>query len=425
MIIKKTNEMTYEERLDKGKKLKEKGVELFKEGNITSARDLFSRAIIYLENMDRNNKAGIEGLNLYAITLSNLCNCYNKQKEYDAVANFATKGLKIKELPKLYYFRSIAYANIYELDLARRDLEYLKNLLAEKEREKDEDVKYVNQLIENKKAISNKINLTKEIFLKNRILVSPPKQQNKENPIVFFYLEIGNKLHKRIEIELFKDKAPIISEYFRCLCTGEKSEKMHFKEKAFHRVIKNFIIEGGYIKNEDNDESSLLSKNLFEIKDFFYSHNREGLLSKAIKNKDRNSFEFSITLKDANILDKTNIVFGQVLKGMEVVKEIEKIETDSQNKPKTKVIISNCGEIKNGKEIIIKNNKEKQKEEEKKAKLIKTIYKNEINIIYKITNKENKIRIFSDRFVKNNYLNCKIIFKGTEYNLVNYYIKGN
>ena len=61
--------------------------------------------------MDKNKEEEAEGVNLYVTTLSNICNCCNKQKEYPAVVSFASKGLKIKELPKLYYFRAIANAN--------------------------------------------------------------------------------------------------------------------------------------------------------------------------------------------------------------------------------------------------------------------------------------------------------------------------
>ena len=135
--------MSYKEKLEEGKKLKGEGVEKYREGDITSAKDLFTRAIAYFENMDKSNETETEGINLYAITLSNLCNCCNKLKEYYAVINFATKGLKIKELSKFYYFRAIAYTNNDELDLAKKDLDSLKNLLQEKERVTDEGIKYV------------------------------------------------------------------------------------------------------------------------------------------------------------------------------------------------------------------------------------------------------------------------------------------
>ena len=375
---KEVSDMTYEEKLEEGKKLKAEGVEKFKAGEIDKARDLFTRATAYLETMDKTKEAEAEGVNLYVTTLSNLCNCCNRQNEYHAVVNFATKGLKIKELPKLYYFRAIANANNDEFDSAKKDLESLKNLLSEKDRDTDEGVKFVKNLIERKeKEINSKRRkFGRGLFTQNlyedKALpvnpVAPPKEQNKENPVVFLDIKIGDKEPKRVEIELFKDKVPKTAENFRCLCTGEKGEKLHYKGSIFHRVIKNFMIQGGDFENANGTGGSSIYGKKFEDENFFYAHTREGLLSMANSGKDTNGSQFFITLKDTPWLDKKHVVFGQVLKGMEIVKEVEKLETDSQDKPKTTVVVENCGELIDGKEITpdtSKPEKEEAKEEKK------------------------------------------------------------
>ena len=177
----------------------------------------------------------------------------------------------------------------------------------------------------------------------------------------------------------------------------------------FNKVIKNFIIKGGEIINLTSLRDSSIYDNNFNDENFIYSHNREGLLSMDINGKDENNFQFFITLRETPILDKKNIVFGQILKRMEVLKEIEALEIDSQNKPKTKVIISNCGEIKNGKEITPDNYKKKNNE--------KNLYLNEIIFKYRVNYKEDKIRLFGNLFVNNNYFNCKIVYEGIEYYL--------
>ena len=71
-----------------------------------------------------------------------------------------------------------------------------------------------------------------------------------ENPVVFFDISIGGSSKGRIEMELRADVVPLSAENFRCLCTGEKGvgrsgKIMHFKGSAFHRVIPNFMCQGG------------------------------------------------------------------------------------------------------------------------------------------------------------------------------------
>ena len=146
--------MNYEEKLSKAKELKGKGVEKYKIGDISTAKDFFTRAIAYLEDMDKNDAKETEGIELYVTILSNLCNCFNRLKKYDSVINLASKGLKIKELPKLYYFRAIAYANNEEINLSKKDLNSLKKILGQ-ESNKDEGIKNLEVLIEEKQKEIN------------------------------------------------------------------------------------------------------------------------------------------------------------------------------------------------------------------------------------------------------------------------------
>ena len=222
---KEVSEMTYEEKLAEGKKLKAEGVEKFKAKDFSSARDLFTRTIGYLDALDKTKEAEAEGVNLYATTLSNICNCCNQLKEYRAIINYATTGLRIKELPKLYYFRAIANANVGEYKSAREDLESLKKALGDKEN--DEGVKFVKDLIEKKEKEEKELSSKRKKFSRGLFSqnlyedkplpqnpVPPPKEQNKDNPVVFLDIKIGENEPKRVEIELFKDKVPKTCENF-------------------------------------------------------------------------------------------------------------------------------------------------------------------------------------------------------------------
>ena len=376
---KEISEMTYEEKLAEGKKYKEEGVTKFKAGDIPNARDSFTRALAYLENMDKTKPEESEGVNLYVTTLSNLCNCCNRQKEYHPVINFATKGLKIKELPKLFYFRSIAYANNDEFAEAKRDLESLKKLLPEKDRDTDEGVKYVLNIIEKReKEIAKSVKKYSRGLFQAHLYddketkekpVEPPKKINKENPVVFLDIKIGDKEAKRVELELFKDKVPKTAENFRCLCTGEKGGKLHYKGSIFHRVIKNFMIQGGDFENANGTGGESIYGKKFDDENFAYSLSREGLLAMANSGANTNGSQFFITLKDCPWLNGKHVVFGQVIKGMDVVKEVEAVETDGQDKPKINVVIENCGEIKNE---ATEEHKEEAKPEETKKEENKT-----------------------------------------------------
>jgi len=70
------------------------------------------------------------------------------------------------------------------------------------------------------------------------------------NPRVFFDITIGGKPAGRITFELFADVVPKTAENFRAICTGEKGmgksgKPLHFKGSVFHRVIKDFMLQGG------------------------------------------------------------------------------------------------------------------------------------------------------------------------------------
>ena len=145
-------DMDYPEKVARAKQMKLKGNDKFKQNDFLYAKFFYLKGINYLQNLDINDDEQEDGINLLCSLLSNLCNCFNKLKDNNSVIEYATKGINIQQLSKLYYFRAIAYVNKYEIDFALNDLEKLKELLKkDKKNEDDEGVKFILKLIESKK----------------------------------------------------------------------------------------------------------------------------------------------------------------------------------------------------------------------------------------------------------------------------------
>lgn len=154
----------------------------------------------------------------------------------------------------------------------------------------------------------------------------------------------------RIIFKLFVDKCPKTCENFRCLCTGERCDKqtgkpLHYKETPFHRIVKNFMIQGGDITDRNGKGGDSIYGGSFEDENLKLAHDEPYLLSMANRGPDTNRSQFFITTNEAPHLDGKHVVFGRVISGLDTILKIEKQEVDSKSRPVKKVIIKDCGQL--------------------------------------------------------------------------------
>ena len=169
-----------------------------------------------------------------------------------------------------------------------------------------------------------------------------PAAKRKANPRVFFDIRIGSEQTGRIVIELFYDVTPKTCENFRCLCTGEKG--FGYKGCPFHRIIPQFMCQGGDFTNKNGTGGKSIYGLKFEDENFKLKHTGAGVLSMANSGPNTNSSQFFLCTAKTEWLDGKHVVFGHVIEGMEVVRKMEKVGTQS-GKTSRPVVIADCGEV--------------------------------------------------------------------------------
>ena len=171
------------------------------------------------------------------------------------------------------------------------------------------------------------------IVLANQILF-PQQKKDKKKMVDSMTVAIIQTNMGTIELELFADKTPKTVENFVGL-----ANKGYYNGVIFHRVIDNFMIQGGDPTGTGRGGQSLWGG---KFEDEFVpelKHDTEGILSMANAGPNTNGSQFFITLVPTPWLDGRHTVFGKVIKGMDVVKAIGKVPRNQQDRPLKDVVM--------------------------------------------------------------------------------------
>mmetsp|Transcript_6628 Transcript_6628/g.14445 ORF Transcript_6628/g.14445 Transcript_6628/m.14445 type:complete len:174 (-) Transcript_6628:104-625(-) len=169
------------------------------------------------------------------------------------------------------------------------------------------------------------------------------------NPKVFFDMTIGGAAAGRITMTLRKDVVPKTAENFRALCTGEKGQgksgkPLHFKGSSFHRVIPGFMCQGGDFTRGNGTGGESIYGTKFPDENFKLKHTGAGILSMANAGPNTNGSQFFLCTVKTQWLDGAHVVFGSVTEGMDVLKKVEAVGSQS-GATREAVVIADCGEI--------------------------------------------------------------------------------
>ena len=181
-------------------------------------------------------------------------------------------------------------------------------------------------------------------FLKKPELLEKKTESDSEQESIpiknnHIFLEILVNGEKGVVVcELYDDVVPKTAHNFRQLVLEGK-----YNNTQFHRIIKDFMIQGGDFTKGDGTGGVSIYGDKFDDENFALKHDSAGILSMANAGPNTNGSQFFITTQEAPHLDNKHVVFGKVISGMEIIDILNSVDTDGNDKPINDCIIINTG----------------------------------------------------------------------------------
>jgi len=346
-------EMSGQEKLAESENWKDKGNGLFKSGEYKKACEAYEEGLTFVEQFyesDEELKKKVQDMEV--VLRLNAAQSYINAHDYPKAISMCSQVLKKDPNNfKALLRRGTAYSAFGFIPEAKADLAKCREM-------KDQDQTAVNKQVKllherSAAAAAKEKQQFSGIFNSNRVSlyddkekkVAIPHDKHKNTKKAFMDIKIGDGRAERVEFELFFDTTPKTAQNFLSLCTGDKStpeKSLSYKGNKFHRIIKGFMCQGGDIDGNGGDS---IYGQRFEDENLSLKHNQPFLLSMANAGPNTNGSQFFITTVKTPHLDGKHVIFGRVLSGQDVVSKMEKVSTDSSDKPTLDVTIVDCGEI--------------------------------------------------------------------------------